>query len=231
MGKVVNPFRGIKACVFDAYGTLFDVAAAAKAAADDLGDKSGPLAEIWRTKQLQYTWLRSLMGDYVDFWTVTGDALDYALAATAMKGNPALRRKLMELYRDLDAYPDAAASLRALKGAGLRSAILSNGSPPMLRAAVKSAGLSSLLDAVVSVHSLKIFKPDPRVYRLLTRALKLKPAEICFVSANAWDAWAGARAGFRSVWLNRTGAPPENLPGKIAAEARALADVPRLLGL
>ncbi|OHC83756.1 MAG: haloacid dehalogenase, type II [Rhodospirillales bacterium RIFCSPLOWO2_12_FULL_67_15] len=231
MGKVVNPLRGIKACMFDAYGTLFDVAAAAKAAADDLGDKSGPLADIWRTKQLQYTWLRSLMGDYADFWKLTGDALDYALAATGMKGDPALRRKLMELYRNLDSYPDAAACLRTLKQAGFKTAILSNGTPAMLRAAAKSAGLAPLLDHVLSVHSLKIYKPDPRVYRLATKTLKLNPAAICFVSSNAWDAWAGARFGLRSVWINRTGAPPENLPGKIAAEARVLADVPRLLGL
>ena len=231
MVKRVKPIRGIKACVFDAYGTLFDVAAAAKAAADDLGDKSGPLAEIWRTKQLQYTWLRSLMDDYADFWKVTGDALDYALAATGMKGDPALRRKLMELYRALGAYPDAVATLRALKNARVKTAILSNGSPAMLRAAVKSAGLAPLLDHVLSVHSLKIYKPDSRVYRLATRTLKVGPAAICFVSSNGWDAWAGARFGLRSVWINRTGAPPENLPGKIAAEARVLADVPRLLGL
>ncbi len=223
--------RGVKACVFDAYGTLFDVAAAARRCADDLGDKSGPLAEVWRTKQLQYTWLRSLMGEYVEFWKVTGDALDYALAATGMRGNPALRRKLMDLYRDLDAYADAAACLRALKKAGLKTAILSNGSPAMLRAAADSAGLSPLLDHVLSVHPLKIFKPDPRVYGLATKTLKLKPAGICFVSSNGWDAWAGAHFGFRAVWINRAGLPPENMPGRIAAEARALAEVPRLLGL
>lgn len=231
MGKGVNPLRGIKACVFDAYGTLFDVAAAARRCADDLGDKSGPLAEIWRTKQLQYTWLRSLMGDYADFWKLTGDALDYALTATGMKGDPALRRKLMDLYRDLDSYPDAAATLRALKKAGLKCAILSNGSPAMLRAAAASAGLAPLLDHVLSVHPLKIYKPDPRVYRLATRTLKLKPAAICFVSSNGWDAWAAARFGMRAIWINRAGAPPENLPGRIAAQGRALADVPRLLGL
>jgi 2-haloacid dehalogenase len=231
MSPSVKSIRAVTACVFDAYGTLFDVAAAARRCADELGDKSGPLAEIWRTKQLQYTWLRSLMGDYADFWTLTGDALDYALAATGVKDDPALRRKLMELYRDLDAYPDAAACLRALKRAKFKTAILSNGSPAMLRAAAKSAGLASLLDHLLSVHPLKIYKPDPRVYRLATRALKVKPAAICFVSSNAWDAWAGARFGMRSIWINRAGAPPENLPGKIAAEARVLADVPRLLGL
>jgi 2-haloacid dehalogenase len=223
--------RGIQACVFDAYGTLFDVTAAARRCADDLGDKSGPLAEIWRTKQLQYTWLRSLIGKYIDFWRLTGDALDYALTATGMAGNPALRRKLMDLYRDLDAYADAAATLRALKRASFCTAILSNGAPAMLRAAAHSAKLKPLLDHILSVHELKVYKPDPRVYRLATRTLRLKPSRICFVSSNAWDAWAGADFGFRVVWINRAGLPPENLPGRIAAEARALADIPRLLGL
>ncbi len=230
MNRHANSMRGIKACVFDAYGTLFDVAAAARRCADDLGDKSGQIAEIWRLKQLQYTWLRSLMGEYVDFWRITGDALDYALAATGMKGNPALRRKLMDLYRDLDAYSDAADCLQALRKSGFKTAILSNGSPAMLRAAAKSAGLAPLLDHVLSVHPLKIFKPDPRVYRLATKTLKVKPSAICFVSSNGWDAWAGARFGMRSVWVNRSGAPPENMPGKISAEVRTLSDVPRLLG-
>lgn len=229
--KKSSALRGVTACVFDAYGTLFDVAAAARRCADDLGDKSGPLAEIWRTKQLQYTWLRSLMGEYADFWKLTGNALDYALTATGMTGNPALRRKLMNLYRDLDAYPDAADTLRALRKAGFKTAILSNGSPGMLRAAAASAGLNRLLDHVLSVHGLKIFKPDPRVYGLVGKALKVKPAQVCFVSSNSWDAWAGAHFGFRSVWINRAGAPRENLPGRIAAEARVLADVPRLLGI
>lgn len=223
--------RGVKACVFDAYGTLFDVAAAARRCADDLGDKSGPLAEVWRTKQLQYTWLRSLMGEYAEFWKLTGDALDYAMAATGVRGNPVLRRKLMDLYRDLDAYPDAAACLRSLKEAGLKTAILSNGSPAMLRAAANSAGLSPLLDHILSVHSLKIFKPDPRVYGMVGKALKVKPTAVCFVSSNSWDAWAGAHFGFRAVWINRAGLPPENMPGRITAEARALVDVPRLLGI
>ena len=223
--------RAVKACVFDAYGTLFDVAAAARRCADDLGDKSGSLAEVWRTKQLQYTWLRSLMGEYADFWKLTGDALDYALKATGVRAEPALRRKLMDLYRDLDAYADAAACLRALKTAGLKTAILSNGSPAMLRAAANSAGLGPLLDHILSVHPLKIFKPDPRVYRLVTKTFRLKPSGICFVSSNGWDAWAGAHFGMRVVWINRAGAPPENLPGRIAAEVRTLSDVPRLLGL
>ena len=221
---------GVKAVVFDAYGTLLDVAAAARRCEDALGDKAAPLSEIWRTKQLQYTWLRSLMGEYVDFAAVTAGALDYALEAVGMRDQDGrLRRRLMDVYRKLDAYSDAKPALRALRHRGLKTAILSNGSPAMLRSAVRSAGIDSLLDEVLSVHPLKIYKPDPRVYRLATRAFKLKPAEICFVSGNGWDAWAAARFGMRVIWINRAGAPDERLPGNIAAQARALADVPKLI--
>ena len=226
-----NSLIGVKAVVFDAYGTLLDVAAAARRCEDALGGKAALLSEIWRMKQLQYTWLRSLMGEYVDFATVTDDALDYALDAVALRDRDGrLRRRLMDIYRHLDAYPDAKPTLRALRKQGLKTAILSNGAPAMLRSAVKSAGIDALLDEVLSVHSLKIYKPDPRVYRLATRAFKLKPADICFVSGNGWDAWAAARFGMRVVWINRLGAPDERLPGKIAGRARALADVAKLVG-
>ena len=225
-----NPLRAVKVVVFDAYGTLLDVAAAARRCEDALGGKAALLSEIWRMKQLQYTWLRSLMGEYIDFAAITAGALDYALDAVGLQDkDDRLRRRLMDVYRKLDAYSDAKPTLRALRRMGLKTAILSNGSPAMLRSAVKSAGIDSLLDEVLSVHPLKIYKPDQRVYRLATRAFKLKPAEICFVSGNGWDAWAAARFGMRVVWINRAGAPVERLPGKIAAQARALADVATLL--
>ncbi|MBM3567015.1 MAG: haloacid dehalogenase type II [Alphaproteobacteria bacterium] len=230
--KSVPSLRGVKACVFDAYGTLLDVAAAARRCERALGGKAAQLTEAWRIKQLQHTWLRSLMGEYVDFATVTSESLDYALAAVGIKDERGrLRSRLLDIYRVLDAYPDAKPTLRRLQSAGFKTAILSNGSPPMLRAAVESAGIDSLLDRVLSVHSLKIYKPDPRVYRLATRAFKLKPAEICFVSGNGWDAWAAGNFGMRVVWINRAGLPEETMPGRIAAQARALADVPRLLGV
>ncbi len=222
--------KNIDACVFDAYGTLFDVAAAAARCRDALGDKAGPLAEVWRTKQLQYTWLRSLMSEYADFWKVTGDALDYAMATLGLK-DPPLRKRLMELYLHLDAYPEVQGVLQRLKAAGIKTAILSNGSPRMLRAAVKSAGLAQFLDAVVSVDSLKIYKPDPRVYGLAEKALRVRAARACFMSSNAWDAWAAANVGYRVVWVNRFGQQPERLPGKIAREARTLSELPPLLGL
>lgn len=227
---MATTLKNINACVFDAYGTLFDVAAAAARCRDALGDKAGPLAEVWRTKQLQYTWLRSLMREYVDFWKVTGDALDYAMATLGLK-DPALRKRLMELYLHLDAYPEAQGVLQRLKTAGIKTAVLSNGSPRMLKAAVKSAGLARFLDAVISVDSLKIYKPDPRVYALAEKALRVKAARACFLSSNAWDAWAAANVGYRVVWVNRFGQQPERLPGKIAREARTLSELPPLLGL
>ncbi|MGQ9371827.1 haloacid dehalogenase type II [Azospirillum sp. A39] len=222
------PFSAPRAVVFDAYGTLLDVAAAARRCRSALGDTADPLAATWRTKQLEYTWLRSLMGDYADFWQVTGDALDYAMAAHGL-GDTALRGRLMDLYLHLDAYPDAQPTLRALRGAGLRTAILSNGSPDMLDAATGSAGLRPLLDAVLSVDPLRVYKPHPDVYRLACDALSLPAAEIVFVSANGWDAAGAAAFGFGVVWLNRAGAPRERLPAGPRAEAGSLAEVPPLL--
>ena len=155
----------IDACVFDAYGTLFDVTAAAKNCQDDLGDQWAQLAQIWREKQLQYSWLRSLMNEYVSFWQVTQDALDYALA-TLKIGDADLRKRLLNIYLQLCAYPEVAGMLKTLKGAGLKTAILSNGSPEMLASAVANAGLDGVLDNVFSVEKLGIFKPDSRVYQM-----------------------------------------------------------------
>jgi 2-haloacid dehalogenase len=221
---------GIKACVFDAYGTLFDFNTAAGRCADDLGDTADKLSEIWRTKQLQYTWLRSLMGDYADFWQVTGDALDYALATLSID-DPDLRTKLMQLYMHLDAYPEVKAMLERLDGAGMKTAILSNGSMEMLDAAVSNAELSDLLDAILSVDDLGIYKPHPSVYQLAVDRLGLAPTEICFQSSNSWDAVGAAHFGFRVVWVNRFGQARELLPGQPDREIQSLAELPDLLGL
>jgi 2-haloacid dehalogenase len=155
-------FAGIRACVFDAYGTLFDVSAATARCRDELGDRADALTTLWRSKQLEYSWLRSLRGDYVDFWHVTGQSLDYALAALGLR-DPALRSRLMELYFVLDAFPDARNALIEIKSAGLKTAILSNGSLSMLTAAAHRARLDDLLDAVISVDSVRIYKPHPTV--------------------------------------------------------------------
>ncbi len=221
---------GIRACVFDAYGTLFDVHSAAARCRDDLGNKADELSNIWRLKQLQYTWLRSLMGAHVDFWQVTGDGLDYAMAAVGLN-DPATRDKLMDMYLQLDAYREVPAVLGQLKAAGMTTAILSNGAPKMLEAAVHSAGLGDRLDHVLSIEDVGIYKPDPRVYRLAAERTGAGAREICFMSSNAWDAVAAAHFGFQVAWVNRFHQPPERLPGALKAEIADLTALPGLLGL
>ena len=225
-----SPLERVAACVFDAYGTLFDVNAAAARCRDALGDKAEALSQIWRTKQLEYTWQRSLRGDYEDFWHVTGDALNYAMGSLGLD-DPALRARLMEIYSVLDAYPEVPDVLGRLKAAGRRLAILSNGSPTMLLAAVKNAELDQLLDRTISVDSLRIYKPHPSVYQLAVQQLGVPAEEIAFMSSNAWDASAAAAFGMQVVWINRFGGRMEALPGEPKAEIRSLADLPPLLGV
>jgi 2-haloacid dehalogenase len=221
--------QGVRAAVFDAYGTLFDVASASERAKESLGERWQPLAEIWRAKQLQYTWLRSLMGRHADFWRVTGDALDFALESLGIS-DPQLRARLMSLYERLGAYADARPALERLRSAGLELAILSNGAPRMLAAAAESAGLAPLLGAVLSVEQVGIYKPSPAVYRLALDQLRLWPNEIVFVSANGWDAVGAKAAGLRVAWCNRTGQPRERLGERPDVEIRSLAELPDLVG-
>lgn len=222
--------ENIGACVFDAYGTLFDVNAAAAQCAAELGDKWQPLAEIWRTKQLQYTWLRSLMDRYVDFWQVTGDALDFAFDTLGIDDG-ALRRRLMDLYLKLEAYEEVAGVLRALKAAGMKTAILSNGSPKMLEAAAENAGIARSLDAILSVDDLGIFKPHPSVYQHAVDRLGVPAERISFQSSNAWDAAAAATFGFKVVWVNRFGQARERLPDAPDVEITSLHDLPSIVGV
>jgi 2-haloacid dehalogenase len=217
--------EGIKACVFDAYGTLFDVGAPVRKLIAEIGPKADELAQLWRRKQLEYSWLRSLMGVHVDFWHVTGDALDYALTFHGID-DPGLKDELMVLYLKLDAYPDAADMLKALKSRGLRTAILSNGSPSMLDSAVRGAGLDKLLDMILSVEDVGIYKPSRRVYRLAMQKLVIHDApSICYVSDNTWDAQAAAQFGFQSVRVNRRGLKDEIIPGRPACCVASLAEV------
>ncbi len=218
----------IDACVFDAYGTLFDVAAAASHCQEDLGDQWAPLAQIWREKQLQYTWLRSLMGEYVPFWQITQDGLDYAMASLGIEDDD-LRQKLLDIYFKLDAYPEVPGVLKILKNGGKKVATLSNGSPDMLNSAVNNAGLD--LDAVSSVDRIGIYKPDPRIYQMACDDLDVTKERVCFMSSNAWDAWAAANFGFQVVWVNRFNQPPERLPGTIREMISDLNGLPPLLGL
>lgn len=219
----------IKACIFDAYGTLFDVNAAARALADELGPQWQALSELWRAKQLSYSWLRSLMGAHADFWQVTEEALDFALESFRV-ADPALRQRLLDLYFSLACYPEVPAMLQALRRAGKVTGILSNGSPTMLEAACRSAGITELLDHVVSVEEVGIFKPDPRVYRRMAERLDLPPEAIAFHSSNGWDIHAGKRAGFFSIWVNRSGQPPERLPDPPDVVLRDLSEIPAILG-
>jgi len=224
------PLHGIRACVFDAYGTLFDVAAAARTCGAELGEKSNALSTLWREKQLQYTWLRALQGRHADFWQVTGEALDFALETLQISGS-GLRERLLSLYLTLDAFPEVRDTLARLKQAGMRTAILSNGSPRMLKAAVEGAQITHLLDAVLSVEEVGVYKPHPRVYQLAVERLGLEAGAIAFQSSNAWDAWAASAFGMRVVWCNRYDQRPEKLPGGPDREIRSLAELPALLGL
>lgn len=223
----------IELCVFDAYGTLFDVSAAARQAAAEPGREAlaetwPALSEIWRAKQLHYTWHRAVTGDHTDFWRVTCDALDYALEATGLDGDAALAGRLRDLYRDLSAYGEVPAMLDALAADGRRAAILSNGSPEMLAQAVKSAGLRDRLEAALSVEEVGVFKPDRRVYDLVERRLGAPPGRVLFVSSNGWDAAAAGAYGFHTLWVNRAGAPVERLPAAPAHVAADLSGVPAL---
>jgi 2-haloacid dehalogenase len=219
----------IKACVFDAYGTLFDVHSAVGRYRSELGERSDQISGLWRVKQLEYTWLRSLMGRYADFSQVTADALDYALATFDVE-NPALREKLLLAYRSLDCYAEVPAVLRTLADAGMRLAILSNGSPAMLDAAVHGSGLQELFDSVISVDELQIFKPDPSVYQLACDRLRVEPDTVMFQSSNAWDA-AGAKSfGFNVAWINRFSQQPERLGFPADHELGDLSRLPALVG-
>lgn len=225
-----TPMTGIRACVFDAYGTLLDFNAAVMRCAGEIGEDAAKLSDIWRQKQLQYTWLRSLMGTHADFWQVTGEALDFSLAALRID-NPLLREKLMALYRELDAFEEVPATLSRLKQAGMKTAILSNGAPEMLHAAVRANGLQDLLDEVQSVEDVGIFKPAPQVYQLSVDRLGLAKEHLCFMSSNGWDAAGAAAFGFKVVWINRYNQPVEYLPARPDHEIATLTPLPGLLGL
>ena len=218
----------IEACVFDAYGTLFDVNSAARAAQDSLKEKWQPLAELWREKQLQYTWLRGLAGHHADFWQVTGDALDYAMA-TLQIDDPTLRARLMNLYLVSTSYPEVPHVLKQLKAAGIKLAILSNGTPPMLAAAVTNSGIAELFEAVLSVEEVKVYKPHGSVYRLACDRLNVLAGHVCFVSSNGWDAYSAKAFGFRALWCNRQGQEPERIPETPDAQITTLEELPDIV--
>lgn len=222
-------------CVFDAYGTLFDVNAAAREVAsepemEDFASVWQQVATHWRHKQLQYSWIRAITGAHEDFWQITQDGLDWALDATD-QADPVLRERLLGLYWTLHAYPEVPDMLSKLKSGGLNTAILSNGSSAMLEGAVESAGIGSDLDAVLSVDAVGVFKPDRRVYDLVGQRFGCTASEVLFVSSNGWDAASAAGYGFETLWVNRAGDPPDRLPARPAHVTRDLTEVPRIAGL
>ncbi|APE42766.1 haloacid dehalogenase, type II [Sulfitobacter alexandrii] len=226
----------ITTCVFDAYGTLFDVAAAARQAASEadfaaIRDDWPALADHWRSKQLQYSWLRAITGAHEDFWVVTQNGLDWAMEKTGHGGDTALRERLLALYWELQAYPEVPSMLAALKQGGMNTAILSNGSPAMLQGAVDSAGIGDMLDVSLSVESVGIFKPDASVYDLVGQHFACGRDEVLFVSSNGWDAAAATGYGFDTAWVNRSGEPQDRLPWTPAHVLDDLTGIPALAGL
>ena len=221
--------EGIQACVFDAYGTLFNVASPVEKLASTIGEKASSVAQLWRQKQLEYTWLRSLMGTHVDFWNVTRDALDYTLEVHGVS-EAGLADELMTLYLKLDAYEEVLAVLQALRAKGKRCAVLSNGSPSMLDSALRHAGLDKMFEQVLSVEEVGIYKPSRRVYRLAMQKMQIADApSICFVSANAWDAQAAAQFGFQAVRVMRTPGFNDRIPGRPASVIENLAKLVELV--
>ena len=223
-----TPLRGIRACVFDAYGTIFDFASAAARCSDVLRESTQRLTALWRDKQLQYTWLRAAQGRHADFWQVTGDALDFTLETLGL-ADPGLRDRLMQLYLRLDPFPEVPAVLRELRSAGFARAILSNGTPTMLTAAIDNGGLTGLFDQVLSVEEVGVYKPHSKVYQLACDRLGLAADAIVFLSSNAWDAHAATAFGMRVAWCNRYGQKRERLPGSPDREMRSLAELPPLI--
>lgn len=219
----------IRACLFDAYGTLFDVHSAIGRYRDELGNNADAISALWRTKQLDYTWLRSLMGIYSDFWEVTADALQYALQAHHVD-NPPLFEALMQAYLTLSPYPDVVETLATLKAEGIGRYILSNGSPSMLQTAIEHAEIKEHVEGVISVDSLRIYKPAPQVYRSgMETAGVQEPAEILFVSANGWDIAGAGAFGFQTAWINRMNAPVEKLPASPTYRIAGVKDVLEIL--
>ena len=224
-----RPLGDIKACVFDAYGTLFDFASAARACPDVPGEAAEGLTALWRDKQVQYTWLRAAQGRHADFGQVTADALDFALETLGLE-QPGLRGRLLDLYIRLAAFAEVPQVLARVRAAGLKTAILSNGTPAMLASAVAAARLDGCFDAVLSVEKVGAFKPDRRVYQLAVDRLGIPAAAIAFVSSNGWDAHAASAFGMRVVWCNRYRQRRERLPGTPDREITTLAELPALVG-
>jgi 2-haloacid dehalogenase len=209
-----------KAVVFDAYGTLFDVNSAAEKCKNQIGDKWEGFANYWRTTQLEYTWLRSLMKRHKDFWKVTEDSLDKSMKVFNI--NPNMREELLSLYKKLSTFPEVNDTLKQLKNKNLKLAILSNGSPDLLNELVNSNNLTEIFDDLFSIEEVKIYKPDNKVYEIPINKYKIKPEEIVFLSSNTWDVSGGGNYGYQSIWVNRNNNIFDNLDYKPKYEIKNL---------
>ena len=228
--QMAGQFKTIKALAFDAYGTLFDVFSVTALCEQLYPGKGNQLAQIWRAKQLQYSLMRSLMGRHRDFWGLTEDGLVWATKNLQLDLTADKKKQLMGAYLSLAAFPDVKPGLEALKTQGIKLAILSNGEPKMLEAAAKSAGIRDLLDDVISVEEVKIFKVSPRVYNLASERLKVTNAKLGFISANSWDINGAASAGLNTFWIQRSAAEvPEELGFQATAVVKAITDLAPLL--
>ncbi len=224
-----HPLSDVGACVFDAYGTLLDVHSAVRRYAERVGPRHAELSTEWRRRQLEYTWLHSLMQEHRDFEVLTQEALSVSLAALGI--DQVIAADLMLAYRELKAFPEVVDVLTVLGEAGMQRAILSNGTPSMLADGVRAAGISGVVDQLLSVESVGIYKPDPSVYQLAVDSLGVPADRIVFMSSNAWDAAGAAHFGFRVVWVNRYAQVPEVLPGKPSRTLASLKTLPALLGI
>ena len=218
----------ITTCVFDAYGTLFDVNAACRELSKEVGDRWNDLSTLWRLRQVEYTWLRNSMNEYIDFWKITSDALDYAMETLNIK-NIKLREELLSLYLKLKAYPEVKTVLGNIKSMGLKTAILSNGNKKMLESAVTNAKIHNLLDKVLSVDDCKVYKPASVVYDLVEKKMGVKKENVLFFSSNAWDMHAASNYGFKTIWVNRFEGKLEKLPGKPDKIINSLKQIEKIL--
>ena len=219
--------KNIKAIIFDAYGTLFDVNSAAEKCKDKIGDKWEPFANFWRTTQLEYTWLRSLMGRHKDFWQVTEDSLDKSMKAFNIDSS--MKNELLNLYKILSPYKEVSETLKALKEKKFKLAILSNGTPSLLNELVKKNNLNDLFDDIFSIEEVGVYKPDSKVYDIPVKKYKIKRDEIAFLSANTWDVSGGGNYGYQAIWVNRNNNIFDNLDYKPTNEIKSLKELTNLI--
>ena len=219
--------KNVKAIIFDAYGTLFDVNSAAEKCKDKIGDKWEPFANFWRTTQLEYTWLRSLMGRHKDFWGITEDSLDKSMKAFNI--DSAMKNELLNLYKILSPYKEVPETLKALKEKKFKLAILSNGTPSLLNELVKSNNLNNLFDDIFSIEEVGVYKPDSKVYDIPVKKYKIKKDEIVFLSANTWDVSGGGNYGYQAIWVNRNNNIFDNLDYKPISEIKSLNELINLI--